>query len=177
MCHCGYEKCKLWNPLRRETPQLDNKITLRKYLENLILFAKKKDSIISDIFGWPGTYWIQKTFELNTTSPVREYIKTKYTSFSLYHLLKTNFYKSLSGLMIFKTLCKRSKYNNMMDSHIRTIRYVIAKIKNRSNVFPSPKFDRAFDFWFMCKSCGGKLLDDEECWHAEWCNNKNSKVL
>ena len=32
-----------------------NKITLKKYLNNLIKFAKKDNSYIGHISGWPGT--------------------------------------------------------------------------------------------------------------------------
>lgn len=76
MCHCSYKKCNLWNPIRSHNPPIDSSMSLTKYLNKLILFSGKKDSSISDIIGWPGSYWIKMTFELNTNkSPIREYIK------------------------------------------------------------------------------------------------------
>ena len=176
MCYCSYEKCGLWNPLRQKVPP-DERITLKKYLENLILFAKKQDSVIPNTLGWPGTHWIKITFELNCLSPIREYIKNKYTSFSLYDLLNTKLSKSLYGLEIFKTLLKKSKNGGISSQYIRTIKYIIAKIKNRSTIITSIKYDCEFDFWFICRTCGSKLLDDRECWHAAWCTSSKNKII
>ena len=139
---CGYAKCSLC-----PTPPETKGVTLMKYLNKLILFSQKKNSAISDIVGWPGTYWIKMTFQLDTNpSPIREYIKNKFASFNFYDLVRTELYKSLPGLIIFKTLCKTSKNKKLLYQYVRTLEYVISKIKNRCKTFPGVKYDHELDF-------------------------------
>ena len=50
------------------------------------------------------------------------YLSLKYTIFSFNDFLETDLYKSLSGLMILKTILESNKYKYSIDQYIRTIK-------------------------------------------------------
>lgn len=86
MCHCGYSKCNLWNPLREKysTNQITLKYFIQKIIKNVKLYRYDID--------WPGTYWIKVTFNLSKENSLkRKYIdyciNNEYIRFVLYQLL------------------------------------------------------------------------------------------
>lgn len=143
---------------------------LINWIKELIRYSSKS-KVIPYTGIWPGSYWLSVTF-LSKREP-----ESQYEYLFLINLFAKNpellpktldseLYESKDLLNKFLSLIPE---NGMLDSIIKSIKYVISFIGNRSSILPNPDFDTEFDFWFHCQECGGKLLTNSPNWHQTWC--------